>query len=393
MSRMILAAVLLTAMSPRVLAEEGLPSATIPVASVRKHIEILASPEMEGRGTPAGRKKAQAYLLEQFRDIGLQPLFGQSYTQDVPGPKSNEGEPQMTGLNIGGVIPGSDPRLRDEWIILAAHYDHLGVRQGKIYHGADDNASSVSMMLEVARKLKQAATRPKRSIAIVSFDLEERLLWGSRWFVAHPPMKLESVKLFITAEMIGRRLGDLPLPIVFVMGSEHATGLREIVDAVPVPRGLETAHLGVDLVGTRSDYGPFRDEKIPFLFFSGGEHPDYHQPTDTADRIDHDRVARVSDVILGVMRTVVSSDSNVHWTDDPQYGLEEIQVLRRITTTLLEEDDAAREKGQPKLTAVQRLLVTNVHARTAQVLERGTVDPTERPALIRFAQALLLTVF
>ena len=374
-------------------ADEPLPVTTIPVANIQKHIETLASPEFEGRGTPAGRKKAQAYLLEQFREIGLKPLFGQSFTQDVPGPQLDEGAAPFDGLNIGGCIPGSDPKLRDEWVILAAHYDHLGVRQNKIYPGADDNASSVAMMLEVARQLASSPTRPQRSVAIISFDLEERLLWGSRWFAAHPPMKLDSVKLFITAEMIGRRLGDLPLPIVFVMGAEHATGLHDLVEAVPVPKGLETAYLGADLVGSRSDYAPFRDQQVPFLFFSGGEHPDYHQPTDTADRIDHDRVARVSDVVLGVMRKAITSDPLPAWTDDPQHGLEEIHVLKRITTTLLAEDDAARNKGAARLTAVQRLLVANVHARVQQVLDRGTVDPAERPTLIRFAQALLLTVF
>jgi hypothetical protein len=262
-----------------------------------------------------------------------------------------------------------------------------------VYPGADDNAGSVAMLLEVAANLAGSPVRPKRTVVFLSCDLEENLLWGSRWFVAHPPWPIERVKLFITSEMIGRTLGDLPLGMIFVLGSEHATGLKQVVDQARGPGDLKVAHLGIDLVGTRSDYGPFWNEKIPFLFFSGGEHPDYHQPTDTADRIDYSRVAAVSQLIQDVCRRVADAGAAPEWTDKPVHDLDEVRTLHRITELVLASDDAARAAGHPKLGTFQRFSVSNVHTRTAQILERGEVRAEERPWLIRSSQLLLLTVF
>lgn len=368
------------------------PAAELHVSTelIRKHIEYLASPELEGRGGGRGKQLARKYIVDQFRELQLEPLFGDQYEQDVPGPAKENGAQTVVGRNLGAILRGTDPKLRDEVIIVSAHYDHLGIQKGEIYPGANDNASSVAMVLETARVLATAKVRPRRSVAFVCFDLEERLLWGSRWLAAHPPVARENIKLFITAEMLGRTLGDLPLPVVFVMGSEHGTGLRAMVDAVPVPHGLEAAHLGVDLVGTRSDYGPFQSLQIPFLFFSGGEFPGYHEPTDTADRIDHERVARISEFILGAVRRAGGAAELPTWTDETVHGLDEIAAIHRITTELLKRDELP---DSVKLTLVQKALVSNVHTRTKQILDRGTVDPKERPWLIRSSQLLLLSVF
>ncbi|HTI51445.1 MAG TPA: M20/M25/M40 family metallo-hydrolase [Planctomycetaceae bacterium] len=364
--------------------------------AIRGHVEYLASPQLEGRGTLRGKKLAAEYIRRRFEELRLEPLFGETgYFQEIPGSKTKDGRPTVAGRNIGATLPGSDPALLDEIVIVSAHYDHLGVRGGKLYPGADDNAGSVAMLLEVAAKLARSPVRPKRTVVFLSCDLEENLLWGSRWFVAHPPWPLERVKLFITSEMIGRTLGDLPLGMIFVMGSEHATGLKQIVDGAAPPADLKVAHLGIDLIGTRSDYGPFWSEKVPFLFFSGGEHPDYHQPTDTADRLDYDRAAAVSQLILDVSQKVADADAGAapQWTDEPVRDLDEVRTLHRITELLLASDDAARAAGKPKLGNLQRFSVSNVHSRTAQILERGEVRADERPWLIRSSQLLLLSVF
>jgi Zn-dependent M28 family amino/carboxypeptidase len=349
---------------------------------------------LEGRGTPRGKQLAAEYIRRRFEELRLQPLFGAAgYFQEIPGAKTDEGQTSVMGRNIGACLPGSDPKLKDELIILSAHYDHLGVRRGKIYPGADDNAGSVAMMLEVARKFVESDVKPARTLVFLSCDLEENLLWGSRWFVAHPPRPLGQVKLFVTAEMIGRTLGDLPLGAIFVLGSEHGTGLKQVVDGVTTPAELKVAHLGIDLIGTRSDYGPFWNEKVPFLFFSGGEHPDYHQPTDTADRLDYMRAAHVSQLIFDVCQQVANVVEPPSWNDKPVHGLDEVRTLHRITELLLASDDAARTRGQAKLSNLQRFTVSNVHTRTAQMIERGEVRADERPWLIRSSQILLLTVF
>lgn len=361
---------------------------------IRRHVEYLASPALEGRGARRGKRLAAEYIRRRFEELKLQPLFGDGgFFQEVPGPRTKQGQETIAGRNIGAFLTGSDPALRDEFIIVSAHYDHLGIRNGKIYPGADDNAGSVAMLLEVARQFVEGSIRPKRTMVFLSCDLEENMLWGSRWFAAHPPWSLERVKLFVTAEMIGRTLGDLPLGTIFVLGSEHARGLKQIVDGAECAPELKVAHLGIDLIGTRSDYGPFRDEKVPFLFFSGGEHPDYHKPTDTADRLDYARAARVSQLIFDTCRRVADAAEPPQWTDDPERGLDEVRTLHRITELLLAADEAVDSAGTPKLNSVQRFTVSNVHTRTARIIERGEVLADERPWLVRSAQVLLLTVF
>jgi hypothetical protein len=370
-------------------------TAPISADAVRPHVEYLASPSLEGRGTSRGKQLARDYLCRQFEELQLEPLFGKSgYIQDIPGLLDQQGERTVLGRNIGGWIKGSDSELCDEFVILSAHYDHLGVdKAGRIYAGADDNAGSVAMLLEVARRFATAGQRPRRSLVFLSCDLEEKLLWGSRWFVAHPPWPIQQVKLFITAEMIGRTLGDLPMKTIFVLGAERGEGLRSRVNEVKLPPELEVAHLGIDIVGTRSDYGPFQSEKVPFLFFSGGEHPDYHTPRDTADRVDYNRVAHVANLIDSVCRSVAQAETPPVWIDKPRHELDEIRALHGITELLLKADDAEQGAGKARLTQVQRFTVTNMHQRTGQILERGQVQPEERPWVVRAAQMLLLTVF
>lgn len=371
------------------------PVKSVPVPAVitakplHRHVAFLASDELQGRGSPESRQVAAKYLVAEFKRLSLEPLFGKSYGQEVPGVKEEDGTIPIWGINVGALLPGSDPQLKDEIIVLGVHYDHLGVRDGKIFPGADDNASSVAMMLETARQLATSPERPKRSIAFVGFDLEEHLLWGSRWFAAHPPWKLSQVKLFITADLLGRSLGDLPLPVVFVMGSEYGTGLTPLLQELEPPKGLELARLGADLVGTRSDYGPFRDEKVPFLFFSTGENPDYHTPQDTPDRLNYEQLASISNVILQVVRQSANTNSPPEWIKQPAPDLEEARTIHRITDLL----QTADKSGKKPLTQLQRFVVTQTHNKTEQILNKGELTKDERLWLIRSAQALLFTVF
>ena len=187
--------------------------------------------------------------------------------------------------------------------------------------------------------------------------------------------------------MIGRSLGDLPLPIVFVMGSEHAPRLKTLLDDVGTPRGLEVARLGVDLIGVRSDYGPFWGEKIPFLFFSTGEHPDYHSPRDVPEKLDFDKIARVSSLVLKVVEGAANSETTPQWIDEVPPDLDEVKAVQRITDSLL-------KAGEKKpLSDLQRLIVTQAHNKCQQILDRGTFNADDRKWLIRISQLLLLSVF
>ncbi len=172
------------------------------LARLKTHVETLASPAFGGRrGEDA--KKAADYVEKAFRDAGLEPLFDGRYTQSIPGQEPG----LIVGRNVGARLTGSDPALKNEWIVVSAHFDHLGRNGDAFFPGADDNASGTAMLLEAARCLGGGAERPRRSIMFVGFDLEESGLFGSRYFVQHPPVPLDNVALFITADMIGRAAG------------------------------------------------------------------------------------------------------------------------------------------------------------------------------------------
>ena len=371
---------------------------------MRPHIEFLASPALEGRESVAAKTTTRQYIVDQWKQIGLRPLFAESpaatpddatpaaverakFEQMIPSAKAADGTTPVMGYNVGAWIPGSDPELADEIVILSAHYDHLGVRHGFVYAGADDNASGVAMLIEAGRQVASQKVAPRRTMVFIAFDLEERLLWGSRWFAAHPPWPIERVKLFVTADMISRSLGDLPLPVVFVFGSERAPELRAALRTVGPPPDLEVCRLGTDIVGTRSDYGTFRDREIPYLFFSTGEHPDYHTPNDTPDRVDYDKSARIASLMLRVTRHIADQPTVPKWSTPNFEDLEEPRVLNRITALLLEAD-----QDRP-LTSTQRFLVTNVRNRTRQILEANTMTADDRVWLVRMSQLLLASVF
>src|SRR6266446_9408030 len=114
-------------------APQSRPLATISADALRPHVEYLASPQLEGRGTPRGKQLARDYIVKQFDDLRLEPLFGKTgLLQEIPGPNGKDGERTVVGTNIGAWLPGNDPVLRDEFVILSAHYDHLGVRNGNV---------------------------------------------------------------------------------------------------------------------------------------------------------------------------------------------------------------------------------------------------------------------
>lgn len=353
-------------------------------ARLKAHVAKLASPEFGGR-RDAGAMKTRAYLVAQFKALGLPPLFAEGYEQKVPGvdPKI------VAGKNVGAKLVGSDPKLRDEWVIVSAHYDHLGERDGRLYPGADDNATGVAMMIEVARSLVESPTKPKRSVMFVGFDLEEAGLWGSRYFAEHMPVPLEKVKLFVTADMIGRALGGVCERQVFVMGSEHIAPIRESLERSSVGLPIEVGTLGADvLLIDRSDYGPFRSRKVPFLFFSTGENPCYHTPEDTPETIDYPKFTAISRLIYGVVREAVVGEAPLpKWSDSPDHPLAEALTIRDVFKLMLEH------RQELKISGTQAFIMRNAIRNLDAIASRRVYTPGERAGLIRVAQAILATVF
>ena len=351
-------------------------------ARLRAIVETLASPEFGGR-SGAGGDKAAAYLVDRFRAIGLEGLFGGDYSQAIPGKEPGT----EIGRNVGAVLRGADPKLRDEWIIVAAHFDHLGVRGGKLYPGADDNASAVAMMLEAARCVKEAPAPPKRSVMFIGFDLEEAGLYGSRYFVAHSPVPLDRIALFVTADMIGRSLAGICGDHVFVMGTEHTPGLRPWIDQAGRGRPLTVDILGADiLVLNRSDYGPFRSRGVPFLFFTTGESPCYHTPQDTPDSLDYPKMTAVAQMIFQVVRTALDAPRVPRWQDHPDHPVAEAVAIRDVLRILSDHGEALQ------IGIAQSFVIRSTLVLLDGIVERGTITPEERARVIQGARVVLFTV-
>ncbi len=357
------------------------PLGTVPdQRQLKAIVATLTSAEMQGR-RGEGARKAAAYLVDAFQKLRLEPLFGGQFLQQIPASEPG----RIQGRNVGAMLRGIDPVLRDQWIIVSAHYDHLGIRRGVLYPGADDNASGVAMLLEVARAISGSPEPPRRSLMFVAFDLEEIGLFGSRYFVAHPPVPLPQVALFMTADMIGRSLGGVCKSHVFVLGTENAPGLRDWIGQAAHERPLTVGLLGSDiLILNRSDYGPFRTRRVPYLFFSTGENPCYHSPEDKPETLDYAKLTAISQMIHGVTRTAAAADTVPRWSDAPDHSLAEAITMRDVIARLLENQQSL------KLSPAQLFLMKHTMQNLAAIIARGAMSETERSGVVQAVRVILL---
>ncbi|QDV33660.1 M28 family metallopeptidase [Tautonia plasticadhaerens] len=338
----------------------------------------LASPEFEGRSGD-GARAAGDFLIDRLRGLGLEPAFDGRFDQEFAAG-------DLRGRNIAALLPGSDPD-RSEVVILSAHYDHLGIRGGRLFPGADDNATAVAMVLEVARRLAGQAEPPTRGILFVFFDLEERGLLGSQHFVREPPLPRDRIGLFMTADMLGRSLAGVGGDSLFIMGTEHAPGLRpwifEAAEGLPLSVGV----VGADLLAIdRSDYGPFRQRSIPFLFFSTGESPAYHTPDDLPETIDYGKLSAATALIERVVRRACSADELPGWTPDREPWIEEAVAIREVLAMLLEHEE------ELEIPALQKSMMSGMVERIGGWVEEGSLTPPQRMSMLRVAQVVLFTV-
>jgi peptidase M28-like protein/PDZ domain-containing protein len=285
-----------------------LTPAAPPIATVR----YLADDALEGRlaGSP-GERCAGDYIAAQFRLIGLEKGGTEnSYYQPFPLASAlNPHAPAGTGRNVIGFLRGSDPRLRDEWVIVGAHYDHLGhgefgsTAPGAIHNGADDNASGVAALLDVAERLTRE--RPARSVAFLAFSGEESGILGSTHFTNQPTLDLNRVRAMLNMDMVGR-LGTGTL-IIYGTGTakEWDTIVREATAAERVEFRAQPEGYGP------SDHTAFYTKDIPVLHFFTNAHADYHKPSDDWARIDSAGLERVARVVSRVARAVAGSGAPI----------------------------------------------------------------------------------
>ena len=223
--------------------------------------------------------------------------------------------------NVAGLLPGTDPRLRDETILVTSHYDHLGSQAGKTYPGANDNGSGTVAMVEVARLL--AGTRLARSVLFVSFGSEEQLMLGSYHYVAHPLRPLATTRAVINLDMIGRNEEHTPESLgayeitagrsdqLNLVGAAYSPDLAALLRRESTAAGL-TLSDKFDRDSSmrtlfRCDHLPFLQKGIPAVWLFGGFHPGYHEPVDTVDRIDFDKMARVVRLTVDAVSALASA--------------------------------------------------------------------------------------
>ncbi len=281
---------------------------TIKVGDLKTYLYTLASDSMQGRNTgDAGQKMAAEYLKNFYKENGiLSPIGGDDYFQEIPA-SFLRGRAKATE-NVLAFIEGTEKP--EEILVISAHYDHVGMKGDQIYNGADDDASGTSAVMEIAQAFKLAkndGNGPKRSVLFINLTAEEKGLFGSMWYVSHPIFPLENTIADLNIDMVGRiDEAHMENPnFVYLIGSDKlSTDLHQISEEA------NKKYVNLDLDYTyndegdpnrfyyRSDHYNFAKNNIPIIFYFNGVHEDYHQPTDTADKIDFDLLQKRTELVF-----------------------------------------------------------------------------------------------
>jgi Zn-dependent M28 family amino/carboxypeptidase len=268
----------------------------IDAARLLEDVRALSADAMEGRGAGTkGGELARAYVERRFQELGLAPLWD-SYEQPFDLPSKGK------GVNVVGYVKGT--KYPERLVVVSAHYDHLGVRGGQIYNGADDNASGVAVLLQLAAHYAGAA-RPEHSLVFAALDAEEIGLVGARELVKRLKAEKRDVALDVNLDMVGHsERGEL-----YASGTYYTPALRpaleHIAAAAPIKLliGHDRPEQGHDDWTNQSDQYAFHKAGIPFVYFGVEDHKDYHKPTDDFDTLTKDFfVGAAETVLLGVER-------------------------------------------------------------------------------------------
>ena len=308
--------------------------------SMRGHLSFLASDLLEGRDTPSrGLDLAAEYIAAQFRAIGLEPAGGDGYFQNAdwnilkkeirrrPGAPVPPAEAEPTSptivRNVIGVLRGSDPVLRDSYVLVTAHYDHVGIKANaegdKIFNGANDDASGTVSVIELAKAFAGMKERPKRSIVFMTFFGEEKGLVGSRYYGKNPVFPIEKTIAGINIEQVGRT-DDSEGPQVASVGvtgfdfSEVGAIIKQAGDKTGI--NVWKHPVNSDKYFGASDNQALADQGIPAHTISVAYgFPDYHGLGDEAHKIDYDNMAKVNRAVAVAVEQIANSKAIPKWDE------------------------------------------------------------------------------
>ena len=273
-------------------------SKVVDSAKLLKDIETLSADGMQGRGIGTdGSAKAQKYVVSRFLETGIKP-FGETYLH--PFEFANRAGKKFGGTNVLGFIEGN--KFKDKYIVISAHYDHVGMHDGAIYNGADDNASGTSALFALAAYF--AKHKPLHTIIFAAFDGEESGLRGSKKFVESPPVAKEKIVLNINMDMIAHNDKNE----LYASGTYHNPQLKPLLEKlakdskVKLLLGHDQPEEKRDDWTNQSDHGSFHAAKIPFIYFGVEDHEDYHKPTDDFAKINQEFYVHAVETILEAVK-------------------------------------------------------------------------------------------
>lgn len=274
------------------------------INNLRKHCEFLADPKLNGRvsGTQ-GNRIAREYIRKQFENSGLMPLFGESWYQKYHTRVTGE---KITAVNIGGRLP-SKKQTNKVHILIGAHYDHLeGIP------GADDNASSIAIIIEAARiMVEESKDRRLKNLIFVAFDAEERPFYltpdmGSVYFFENRPVN--NIDGAVLLDLCGH---DFPMPgkedVVFIIGTDSSATFAEYVPTIK-GNSITPVIANDRYVGAKSDYYVFKESGIPYIFISVGWWSSYHKPTDTLEKLNYSKMQGICHYLVELIQIILKND-------------------------------------------------------------------------------------
>ena len=290
--------------------------------SLKSNLYVIASDEMEGRDTGSkGQKKAGEYLITQYEKAGISfPDGATDYYQRIPSASlsSRRNGNLPDSENVWAYIQGSEKP--NEILVISAHYDHIGIKNGVIHYGADDDGSGTVAVLEIAKafqKAKEEGNGPKRSILFLHVTGEEHGLLGSKYYSENPLFPIANTITDINIDMIGRR-DDLHKDsnnYVYIIGSDYLSS-----DLYTICEEANKNFININLDYTfndkndpnrfyyRSDHYNFAKKGIPSVFLFNGVHSDYHKPTDTADKIEFDALEKRTQLAFAIAWELANRD-------------------------------------------------------------------------------------
>ncbi len=376
--RAVLTAAVLFALGLPAQASERAASWTAALESIRSselagHVDYLADKQLQGRraGSRGGRAAAR-FLADQFARLGLEPAGTHgAYLQPF----------NSNFQNVLARIEGSDPQLRKQVVVVGAHFDHVGYGTpansrggvGTIHPGADDNASGVAALLEVAEALTLVTVAPRRSVLLICFDGEEIALLGSAHWTSRPTVPIDNVAAMVNLDMLGRLRNER----LYVFGTRSGYGLRRLLSAQNVGDGLRLEFPW--RLKAHADHYPFFQHRVPVVMFHTGLHEDYHTPRDEPKRLDYAGLERAGRLVFRVVWALADRTEPIRFR--PAAASETEGQRRQLAARVPELPDRLGVSWDPAQSAHARLRITRVS--TGSAAQKAGLRPGDR--IVQFA--------